>query len=143
MVARARDAKVPFEDSYFPRSHRCHTSPAILRLSLHCGNHNYTCGCLLIAPRPILCTLRYTRIREREREKRRERERNSLVRASFPVRLILLHRRRLPKFDVETRSPSRREEIAFEKARFFRSQLQGRKFVFKKLVPLASECLPA
>lgn len=46
------DAKVPFEDSYFPRSHRCHTSPAILRLSLHCGNHNYTCGCLLIAPPP-------------------------------------------------------------------------------------------
>lgn len=43
------DAKVPFEDSYFPRSHGCHTSSAILRLSLHCGNHNYTCGCLLIA----------------------------------------------------------------------------------------------
>lgn len=54
LVARAAggDAKVPFEDSYFPRSHRCHTSPAILRLSLHCGNHNYTCGCLLIAPPP-------------------------------------------------------------------------------------------
>ncbi|KAL2723768.1 hypothetical protein V1477_019000 [Vespula maculifrons] len=30
------DAKVPFEDSYFPRSHGCHTSSAILRLSLHC-----------------------------------------------------------------------------------------------------------
>ncbi|KAL2737974.1 hypothetical protein V1478_002060 [Vespula squamosa] len=33
------DAKVPFEDSYFPRSHGCHTSSAILRLSLHCGNN--------------------------------------------------------------------------------------------------------
>ncbi|KAF7382687.1 hypothetical protein HZH66_013089 [Vespula vulgaris] len=31
------DAKVPFEDSYFPRSHGCHTSSAILRLSLHCA----------------------------------------------------------------------------------------------------------
>nr|KAF7399926.1 hypothetical protein H0235_015663 [Vespula pensylvanica] len=30
------DAKVPFEDCYFPRSHGCHTSSAILRLSLHC-----------------------------------------------------------------------------------------------------------
>jgi len=48
----AGDAKVPFEDSYFPGSHGCHTRPpAILRLSLHCGNHNYTCGCLLIAAR--------------------------------------------------------------------------------------------
>lgn len=28
--------------------------PAILRLSLHCGNHNYTCGCLLIARSPAL-----------------------------------------------------------------------------------------
>lgn len=53
LPARAGDAKVPFEDSYFPRSHGCHTSPAILRLSPHCGNHNYTCGCLLIAPRSI------------------------------------------------------------------------------------------
>lgn len=43
---------MPFEDSYFPGSHGCHTRPpAILRLSLHCGNHNYTCGCLLIAAR--------------------------------------------------------------------------------------------
>lgn len=51
-AAGAGDAKVPFEDSYFPGSHGCHTRPpAILRLSLHCGNHNYTCGCLLIAAR--------------------------------------------------------------------------------------------
>lgn len=50
----AGDAKVPFEDSYFPESHSCHTRPpAILRLSLHCGNHNYTCGCLLIAARSL------------------------------------------------------------------------------------------
>lgn len=54
LAAEAGDAKVPFEDSYFPGSHGCHTRPpAILRLSLHCGNHNYTCGCLLIAARPI------------------------------------------------------------------------------------------
>lgn len=52
-AAGAGDAKVPFEDSYFPGSHGCHTRPpAILRLSLHCGNHNYTCGCLLIAAHP-------------------------------------------------------------------------------------------
>lgn len=45
---------MPFEDSYFPDSHSCHTRPpAILRLSLHCGNHNYTCGCLLIAARSL------------------------------------------------------------------------------------------
>jgi len=51
-AAGADDAKVPFEDSYFPGSHGCHTRPpAILRLSLHCGNHNYTCGCLLITAR--------------------------------------------------------------------------------------------
>lgn len=116
LVARAAggDAKVPFEDSYFPRSHRCHTSPAILRLSLHCGNHNYTCGCLLIAPPPPGGSSRG------EKEGGREGEPCILLRFRFfssipsPTLLFLLSRFHLRTSKLDRSFPSRFSERDFE-----------------------------